>query len=215
MHSAGLEDGIDLSMEGAAAELLERLGPLDIVVLNAGISRPSSLLETTPEDWRRTIDVNLSAVFWMLQEAGRRRIGSIVLTASTNSYDGEAELTAYNASKAGVLGLLHTAANELGPFGIRVNAVCPGFIRTPLTEKGFTDPEFAREYFRGVPLGRGGEPGEVAEAIAFLASPQASYITGAALLVDGGQMAAKFGTWGQAGDEFDGLKWQRKSRVSL
>jgi NAD(P)-dependent dehydrogenase (short-subunit alcohol dehydrogenase family) len=118
-----------------------------------------------------------------------------LITASTNSYDGEALLTAYNASKAGLLGLLHTTANELGPYGIRVNAVCPGLIRTRLTQGHFSNPQVLKNYFRHVPLGRGGEPEEVANAIVFLASDQASYITGAALLVAGGQMASKFGTW--------------------
>ena len=124
-----------------------------------------------------------------------RGSGAIVLTASTNSFDGEANLVAYNASKAGLLGLLHTAANELGPHGIRVNAVCPGLIRTPLSRRQFDDPGFLRGYFQHIPLGRGGEPEEVAGAILFLASEAAAYITGATLLVDGGQSAGKFGTW--------------------
>ncbi len=140
-----------------------------------------------------------------------RRTGSIVLTASTNSYDGEANLTAYNATKAGVLGILHTAANELGPYGIRVNAVCPGLIRTRLTRSSFEAPGVLKEYFRHIPLGRGGERGEVANAVAFLASDLASYITGAALLVDGGQMATKFGTWNEENAEFLNDHWRLKA----
>jgi NAD(P)-dependent dehydrogenase (short-subunit alcohol dehydrogenase family) len=132
----------------------------------------------------------------------------MVITASTNSYDGEALLTAYNASKAGVLGLLHTAANELGPYGIRVNAVCPGLIRTRLTERHFSHPEVLKDYFRHVPLGRGGDPEEVANASAFLASDLASYITGATLFVDGGQMATKFGTWDEERAEFSEGRWR-------
>ena len=132
----------------------------------------------------------------------------MIITASTNSYDGEASLIAYNASKAGLLGILHTAANELGPWQIRVNAVCPGLIRTRLTERHFSAPEILKEYFRAIPLGRGGEADEVANAIAFLASDLASYITGAALLVDGGQMAAKFGTWSEETAEFGGGRWR-------
>src|SRR5204863_465694 len=84
------------------------------------------------------------------------------------SYDGEARLAAYNASKAGLLGLLHTAANELGPFQIRVNAVCPGLIRTRLTEAHFANAGTLRNYFQQIPLGRGGEPDEVAQASVFL-----------------------------------------------
>ena len=137
-----------------------------------------------------------------------RRGGSIVLTASTNSYDGEARLAAYNASKAGLLGLLHTAANELGPYGIRVNAVCPGLIRTRLTERHFSSPEVLKDYFRHIPLGRGGTPEEVAQACVFLASDAASYITGATLFVDGGQMASKFGTWDESRAEFRDGQWK-------
>jgi NAD(P)-dependent dehydrogenase (short-subunit alcohol dehydrogenase family) len=137
-----------------------------------------------------------------------RRRGAIVITASTNSYDGEATMVAYNASKAGLLGILHTAANELGPWQIRVNAVCPGLIRTRLTEAFFVNPPVIKEYFRDIPLGRGGAPEEVGNAIAFLASDLASFITGAALVVDGGQMAAKFGTWNEETAEFADGRWR-------
>ena len=114
-------------------------GTPDIVIANAGIAAEADLLEHTAEDWERTLSVNLTGAFHTVQSAARlmkpRRGGAIVLTASTNSYDGEARLAAYNASKAGLLGLVHTAANELGPYQIRVNAVCPGLIRTRLTER--------------------------------------------------------------------------------
>ena len=112
-----------------------------------------------------------------MRAAGRP--GAIVLTASTNSYDGEENLIAYNATKAGVLGIVHTAANELGPYGIRVNAVNPGLIRTRLTAEAFNTESVIKEYFRAIPMGRGGEPEEVAKAAVFLASDWASYITGA------------------------------------
>jgi len=164
------------------------------------------------ENWERTLSVNLTGAFHTIQSAARvmrtRRSGAIVITASTNSFDGEARLTAYNASKAGLLGLLHTAANELGPYQIRVNAVCPGLIRTRLTERQFSDPEVLRNYFRHIPLGRGGSPEEVAQACVFLASEQASYITGATLFVDGGQMASKFGVWNEADADFTEGKWR-------
>jgi NAD(P)-dependent dehydrogenase (short-subunit alcohol dehydrogenase family) len=191
----------------------------DVTVVNAGIGRIASLAETTAELWNRTLAVNLTGTFDTVQIAAARmkraQGGSIVLTASTNSFDGEADLIAYNASKAGLLGILHTAANELGPYGIRINAVCPGLIRTRLTASSFSDPGVISEYFRHVALGRGGEPEEVAQAVLFLASDLASYITGTTLMVDGGQMASKFGTWGtkKAGketDSFDGQRWTRK-----
>jgi NAD(P)-dependent dehydrogenase (short-subunit alcohol dehydrogenase family) len=173
-------------------------GTPDIVIANAGIATEADFLEQTTEAWERTLSVNLTGTFHTLQSAARlmkpRRGGAIVLTASTNSYDGEARLVAYNTSKAGLLGLVHTTANELGPYQIRVNAVCPGLIRTRLTERHYSNPEVLRDYFRHVPLGRGGEPVEVAQACIFLASNLASFITGATLFIDGGQMATKFGT---------------------
>ncbi len=110
-------------------------GDPDILVASAGIAPPSAFLDTGAELWDRTLAVNLSGAFHSVQIAAKRMKyrggGSVVLLASTNSYDGEASLTAYNASKAGLLGLLHTTANELGGYGIRVNAVCPGLIRNP------------------------------------------------------------------------------------
>lgn len=187
-------------------------GAPDILVCCAGIARFDSLASAKVEDWDRTIAVNLSGVFHSIQLAARqmqaRRSGSIVVIASTNSYDGEAELAAYNASKAGILGLIHTAANELGPYGIRVNAVCPGLIRTRLTSAHFANTAVLREYFRHIPLGRGGEPEEVANAVAFYASDLASFITGSTLFVDGGQMASKFGTWSEQTADFIGDHWQ-------
>ena len=188
----------------------------DIVVVNAGTSSLHAVGETPLEEWHRIIAVNLTAAYHTVQIAARRmkprRKGSIVLTASTNSYDGEPMLSAYNASKAGLLGILHTAAAELGPYGIRVNAVCPGLIRTPLTQSSFDNPEILKDYFRHMPLGRGGEPAEVANAVAFLASDLASYITGAALLVDGGQLASKFGTWNEDHADFIGDRWVLKAK---
>lgn len=185
----------------------------DVAVVNAGMCRTAPLPETTSDLWNRTLAVNLSGAFHTVQMAGERmkraRRGSIVLTASTNSFDGEADLVAYNASKAGLLGILHTAANELGPYGIRVNAVCPGLIRTRLTASSFSNPSVIAEYFKHIALGRGGEPEEVAQAVMFLASDLASYITGTTLVVDGGQMASKFGTWGKETDRFDGQRWTR------
>lgn len=187
-------------------------GTPDILIANAGIASEADFCDFTREEWDRTLAVNLSGAFHSVQGAARlmrqRRGGAIVLTASTNSYDGEGRLAAYNASKAGLLGLVHTAANELGPFRIRVNAVCPGLIRTRLTEGHFANPEILRNYFRHIPLGRGGEPDEVAQAIVFLASGLASYITGATLFVDGGQMASKFGTWSDDTADFRDGRWR-------
>lgn len=203
---------VDAADPAALAAAFERAGELDIVVANAGTAVFKRLDDTSDAEWRRLVDLNLTGAFHTVRLAALnmkpRRAGAIVLTASTNSFDGEADLAAYNATKAGLLGLLRTAANELGPFGIRVNAVCPGLIRTDLTAPHFGRPELLKEYFRHIPLGRGGGPEEVACAIAFLASPLASYITGAALVVDGGQMAAKFGTWSETFARFAGDHWE-------
>jgi len=203
---------VDVTEPASLEAAFSQSGPPDIVVANAGTSEEAEFTATSERVWDRTLAVNLSGVFHTVRIAASlmkpRRTGSIVLTASTNSYDGEAGFAAYNASKAGLLGILHTAANELGPYGIRVNAVCPGLIRTRLTEHWFSDAQIIKPYFRHIALGRGGEPEDVAHAIAFLASDLASYITGAALLVDGGQMAAKFGTWNEESAEFSGDRWK-------
>lgn len=203
---------VDVSDAQALEDAFVRAGALDIVVANAGTAVFHRLEETSDADWRRLLDINLTGAFHTVRLAARamkpRRRGAIVLTASTNSFDGEADLTAYNATKAGLLGILRTAANELGPWGIRVNAVCPGLIRTGLTAGHFAQPELLKDYFRHIPLGRGGTPEEVAQAIVFLASPLASYITGATLLVDGGQMAAKFGIWDERMGRFAGDHWE-------
>jgi NAD(P)-dependent dehydrogenase (short-subunit alcohol dehydrogenase family) len=203
---------VDVTDRASLARAFHQTGPPDIVIANAGIGDEAGFVATTEQHWQRTIAVNLTGIFNTLQAAAAlmvpRRRGAMVMTASTNSYDGEARLTAYNASKAGLLGILHTIANELGPYGIRVNAVCPGLIRTRLTGHSFANPAVIKDYFRHIPLGRGGEPEEVANAIAFLASDVASYITGAALVVDGGQMAAKFGTWDDERAEFSEGRWR-------
>ena len=202
---------VDVSNREALQAAFERVESAEIVVANADVLIPHSLSATTQIEWDRIIAVNLTGVFYTVQLAAdrmkRQRRGSIVLTASTNSFNGEADLMAYNASKAGLLGILHTAANELGPYGIRVNAVCPGMIRTGITEPLFSNRRMMRDYFRHIPLGRGGSPEEVANAIAFLASDMASYITGSALCVDGGQMAAKLGTWSEDRSDFFGDRW--------
>jgi NAD(P)-dependent dehydrogenase (short-subunit alcohol dehydrogenase family) len=204
---------VDVRDRDSLDTAFKQTGAPDIVVANAGIVLEADLTATTPEIWERTIAVNLTGIFHTVQAGAgmmkARRRGAIVLTASTNSYDGEASLIAYNASKAGLLGILHTAANELGPYHIRVNAVCPGVIRTRLAEQHFaSNPGVLKEYFRHVPLGRAGMPEEVAQATAFLASDLASYITGAALFVDGGLMAGKFGPWNEKIGEFSNGSWR-------
>lgn len=205
----------DVTSRASIQAAFDRSGVPDALFINAGTGIVKPLDETTREVWDKTISLNLTAAFETLQEGAARMKGSgkggaIVLTASTNSYDGEESLIAYNATKAGVLGILHTAANELGPYGIRVNSVNPGLIRTRLTQAAFDTPAVIKDYFRAIPMGRGGEPDEVAKAAIFLASDWASYITGASLLVDGGQMCCKFGPWKDSEAEFDNGHWRLK-----
>jgi len=184
------EDEVERFVERAA----EHLGGIDVLINNAGIARKAPFLDTSAEEWDRTIDVNLRGMFLVARAVGRRMAadgtrGVIVNMASTNALGGEADFAAYNASKGGVLQLTRTMAVELGPAGIRVNCVCPGFIDTPLN-RALADEEGFRTYERDrIPLGRRGQPEEVAAVYAFLASDDASYIHGAAVVVDGGQTA--------------------------
>ena len=154
-----------------------------------GIADAQPFLEIDEASWRRIIDVNLTGAFFCLQEAARVMIpaggGAMVATASTNAFWVESNMAAYNASKGGIVALVKSAAFDLGAFNIRVNAVAPGMVRTRanyITE----DPVAGPEYLKGVPLGRFTEPAEMAAVVAFLASDDASYVTGELLVADGG-----------------------------
>jgi 3-oxoacyl-[acyl-carrier protein] reductase len=167
----------------------ERFGRLDILAANAGIADGEPFLEIDEASWRRIIDVNLTGTFFCIQEAGRVMVlaggGAIVATASTNAFWVESGMAHYNASKGGIVALVKSAAMDLGPYGVRVNAVAPGMIRTRanyITE----DPVAGPEYLQGVPLGRFAEAAEMAAVVAFLASDDASYVNGELLVADAG-----------------------------
>ncbi len=170
------------------------LGRIDILINNAGIAWEEPFLEITPEHWDQIMNVNLRGMFLVGQAVARRMLadkkgGAIVNMSSTNGLVGEENYAHYNATKGGVLLLTKTMALELGRHGIRTNAVCPGFIQTPLSQSIY-DPEAIAAYARGkIPMQRAGKPEEVAAAYAFLASDDAAFINGEGLVIDGGQLA--------------------------
>lgn len=187
----------DVSDEGNVARLIEAaeatLGSIDVLINNAGIAHKDAFLDMDVAEWDRVLRVNLRGMFLVAQAVARRMItrggGVIVNMASTNALGGEELFAHYNASKGGVLQLTKTMAVELGELGIRVNCLCPGFIRTPLND-AISDDASVADYERDkIPLGRAGTPEEVAAAYAFLASDDASFIHGEALVIDGGQTA--------------------------
>jgi NAD(P)-dependent dehydrogenase (short-subunit alcohol dehydrogenase family) len=174
----------------AVESCVERFGRLDILVANAGITSVQPLLEIDDASWQRILDVNLTGTFLCIQEAARVMArsggGAIVVTASTNAFWVEANLAAYNASKGGVVALVRTAALDLASFAVRVNAVEPGVVRTRLAAFLTEDAVAAADYLKRIPLNRFAEPGDVADAVLFLASREAAYITGQTLVLDGG-----------------------------
>ena len=188
----------DVSREEDAAQFVDEaereLRGIDVLINNAGIAWQEAFLDITPEHWDRILAVNLRGMFLVGQAVARRMVvrgrrGAIVNMSSTNGLAAEANYAHYNASKGGVLLLTRTMAVELGKHGIRVNALCPGKIRTPLSE-AIEDREVVARFEReSIPLGRSGTPDEVAAAYAFLASDDASFIHGEALVIDGGQLA--------------------------
>lgn len=174
--------------EKLAAQAKEAFGRVDVLVNNAGITRDGLLARMTEEDFRAVLDVNLVGPWNMMKAVNRimmkQRYGRIVNLSSVTGLMGNMGQTNYAAAKAGILGMTKSYAREVASRGITVNAVAPGFIDTDMTE---AMPEGAKDkIITGIPMGRTGKPEDVAEAVAFLASEQAGYITGEVLRADGG-----------------------------
>jgi NAD(P)-dependent dehydrogenase (short-subunit alcohol dehydrogenase family) len=201
LRPLGEVDGVaaDVADEEEVDRLVDAAGGalhgIDVLVNNAGIAFMRPFLELETRRWDRMLEVNLRGQFVVAQRVARTMVargggGAIVNMASTNALAGEAGYAHYDASKGGVAMLTRTMAIELAPHGIRVNALCPGKIATPLQD-GAEDPAYVERFLvERVPLARAGTPDEVAAAYAFLASDDASYITGTLLVVDGGQLAS-------------------------
>lgn len=180
-------------VQAMAQTLIERWGRLDILVNNAGIEPTASILEMTEETWEQTLAVNLTGTFLCSQAAGRimkvQGGGVIINIASIAGHSIPITLrSAYCASKAGVVGFTKECAREFAEYGIRVNAVCPGVIITPMTEQLRHNEAMMAKWMQEIPQRRLGEVAEVAELVLFLCSDSASYIAGQAIHVDGGKV---------------------------
>ena len=178
----------DVASAEDAARLVEEAGDLDILVNNAGLTRDGLLARMSDDDWRVVIETNLSSVFYTCRAVCRpmmkKRAGSIVNVSSIVGVRGNWGQTNYAASKAGIIGFTKSLARELGSRNVRANVVAPGYVKTRLTD--VLPEEATQAMLQSTPLGRLGEPADVAGAVRFLCSDEASFITGEVLLVDGG-----------------------------
>lgn len=174
--------------------------PIDILINNAGIAFETPFLNITESEWKQIIDINLTGMFFVAQAVCRRmalrKKGVVINMSSKNGLDGEFGYAHYNASKGGVIMLTKTMALELAHLGIRVNAVCPGYLQTPMSME-IDSPAFVRDFVdRYIPLGRPGKVEDIAPLFLFLAGDESSFITGQVFIADGGQLAGQ-----KAGEE--------------
>jgi NAD(P)-dependent dehydrogenase (short-subunit alcohol dehydrogenase family) len=190
----GVAVATDVTSAKSVDALVERVlrlhGRVDAVVNCAGIGRLGSVFDTTPASWDETMATNLTGVFLLARRAAiemaKVRSGKIVNVASITGIVGYSGRVAYCVSKAGVVMLTKAMALDCAPFNVQVNALCPGVVRTPMTDAALSDPAFLAQKLADVPLGRLGKPEDMAAAAAYLASGDADFVTGHALVVDGG-----------------------------
>jgi meso-butanediol dehydrogenase / (S,S)-butanediol dehydrogenase / diacetyl reductase len=170
-----------------------RFGTLDVMVNNAGIASEGTALDVSLEDWRRTIDTDLSGVFHGCRAALPELLktkGCIVNTASVSGLGADWAMCAYNAAKGGVVNLTRSLALDFGAKGVRANSVCPSLTETGMTQDMVKDPALVAKFMERMPIGRVAQPADIAAVVAFLASDDARFVNGANLPVDGGVMAS-------------------------
>lgn len=186
----------DLAEDGVCARVFDKatdiLGPIDIVVGNAGIWKRAPIHEMEPSDWRETMTANLDSLYHTCHEAAKRMksrgCGKIVIIASTAGQRGEAQYAHYAASKGAAIALTRSLASELGPDGINVNCVAPGWVMTDMTAGVFSDARYLKQQAEAIPLKRIAEPEDVAGPVVFLASDLARHVQGAVINVNGGSV---------------------------
>lgn len=184
---------VDIASPDSVASLMAAQPEIHVVVTTPAINVRKPLLDVTPEEFDRVVGLNLRGTFTVVTEAGRRMTdqgrGSIIVISSIRSQVVEPGQGVYAATKAGVLQMIRALAAELGPAGVRANALAPGVVETPLTEQIKAQPDWYRAYAEKGALGRWAQPSEMAGAIVYLASDASSFVTGSLLVVDGGWLA--------------------------
>lgn len=193
-HFVHTDVGDPGSVEALVATTMRDHGRIDVLVNNAAVSLGGTILDTSFDVWSRTIAVNQTGAFLCSQHVARAMVeagtpGRIISLASVNSFAAESGAASYVASKGAVLALTRSMAVDLAPHGILVNAIAPGPIRTETTAAMFDEPAYREGIRRGIPLGRSGSGQEVARGAVFLASEESSFVTGSALVIDGGYLA--------------------------
>jgi glucose 1-dehydrogenase len=195
-HEADVSD--EGQVVGMVARMVEQFGTVDVLVANAGLQRDAPVLDMTLDQWREVLDVNLTGQFLCAREAAKeflrrgvvpevsRSAGKIICMSSVHQVIPWAGHVNYAASKGGVMMLMQTLAQELAPRGIRVNAVAPGAIRTPINRDAWETPEAEADLLELIPYRRVGDPGDIAETVAVLASDLMDYVVGTTIFVDGG-----------------------------